>query len=42
MFCRLKDWRRVHTRYDKLADTFTATVYIAAVVTWVDLIESGP
>jgi len=34
MFCRLKDWRRVHIRYDKLADTFTATVYIAA--------ESGP
>jgi transposase len=34
MFCRLKDWRRVATRYDKLAAVFAATVYLAAIVTW--------
>jgi len=34
MFCRLKDWRRIATRYDKLAAVFSATVYLAAVVTW--------
>jgi putative transposase len=34
MFCRLKDWRRIATRYDKLAAVFAASVYIAAVVTW--------
>jgi len=34
MFCRLRDWRRVATRYDKLAATFVATVLIAALVTW--------
>jgi putative transposase len=34
MFCRLKDWRRIATRYDKLAVNFTAAVLIAAIVTW--------
>jgi putative transposase len=34
MFCRLKDWRRIATRYDKLAINFTAAVLIAAIVTW--------
>jgi putative transposase len=34
MFCRLKDFRRVATRYDKLAATFEAAVLIAAIVTW--------
>jgi len=33
-FCRLKDWRRVATRYDKLMINFAATCYIAAIVTW--------
>uniref|UniRef100_UPI003CEB26C8 transposase n=1 Tax=Pararhizobium sp. DWP3-4 TaxID=2804565 RepID=UPI003CEB26C8 len=33
-FCRLKDWRRVATRYDKLATNFTATCYIAAIFIW--------
>ncbi|SCB13961.1 IS5/IS1182 family transposase, partial [Rhizobium hainanense] len=33
-FCRLKDWRRVATRYDKLRLNFEATCYIAALVTW--------
>lgn len=32
--CRLKDFRRVATRYDKLALVFTASVYLAATVAW--------
>jgi transposase len=34
MFCRLKDYRRVATRYDKLARNFLAGVLIAAALTW--------
>ncbi|MBP1886327.1 transposase, partial [Sinorhizobium mexicanum] len=34
MFCRLKDWRRIATRYDKLATTFQAAVHIAAIIIW--------
>ena len=34
MFCRLKDWRRIATRYDKLAANFAAAVMIAAVIIW--------
>jgi len=34
MFGRLKDYRRVATRYDKLARNFLATVVIADAVTW--------
>ncbi|WP_290688621.1 MULTISPECIES: transposase [unclassified Haematobacter] len=33
-FCRLKDWRRVDTRYDKLAINFASAVAIAAIVIW--------
>ena len=33
-FCRLKDFRRVATRYDKLAATYTATISLAAIVAW--------
>ncbi|MGO7616408.1 IS5 family transposase [Rhizobium ruizarguesonis] len=33
-FCRLKDWRRIATRYDKLMINFEATCYIAALVIW--------
>ena len=29
---RLKDWRRVHTRYDKLATNFASAVAIAAII----------
>jgi transposase len=32
--CRLKDWRRVATRYDKLARNFRATVVLAAIFIW--------
>ena len=31
-FCRLKDWRRVATRYDKLAHNYLATVALATIV----------
>ncbi len=31
-FCRLKDWRRIATRYDRLAATFEAAVLIGAIV----------
>jgi transposase len=34
MFCRLKDWRRIATRYDKLATNFAAAVALAAAITW--------
>ena len=32
MFCRLKDFRRIATRYDRLATNFLAAVCIAATV----------
>jgi transposase len=31
MWCRLKDWRRIATRYDKLARNFLSGAYIAAI-----------
>ena len=34
MYCRLKDFRRVATRYDKLARNFLAGVLIAAATIW--------
>ena len=35
-FCRLKDFRRVATRYDKLAINFLSAVVLAAIVAfWV-------
>jgi transposase len=34
MFCRLKDFRRVATRYDKLARNFLATAILAATIIW--------
>ena len=33
-FCRLKDFRRVATRYDKLADNFLSAVALAALLTF--------
>jgi transposase len=32
MFGKLKDWRRVHTRYDRCAHTFMSAISIAAAV----------
>lgn len=34
MFCRLKDFRRIATRYDKRADTYLSSVLLAAAVVW--------
>jgi putative transposase len=34
MFCALKDWRRIATRYDKLARNFASAVALTAAVTW--------
>jgi transposase len=34
MFGRLKDFRRIATRYDKLARNFLASVAIAAIIIW--------
>jgi transposase len=34
MFCRLKDFRRIATRYDKLATNFLAAVQLAAIVSY--------
>ena len=36
VFCRLKDWRRIATRYDKLANNFASAVAIAAIIIWRD------
>jgi transposase len=36
LFCRLKNWRRLATRYDRLAQNFLAALaLIAAVTEWV-------
>ncbi|CDM61803.1 transposase [Rhizobium favelukesii] len=32
MFGKLKDWRRIHTRYDRCAHTFFSSICIAAAV----------
>jgi transposase len=32
MFGRLKDWRRIHTRYDRCAHTFMSAICIAAAI----------
>lgn len=34
MFGKLKDWRRIATRYDRRADVFMAAITIAAIVIW--------
>lgn len=34
LWCRLKDWRRVATRYDKLATNYMAGVFLAAAITF--------
>ena len=32
LFAKLKDWRRIATRYDRCAHTFRSKIYIAATV----------
>jgi transposase len=34
MFCRLKDWRRIATRYDRKVQNYLAAITIAAIVSW--------
>ena len=34
MFCRLKDFRRVATRYDKLAKSFLSFIHLACAFVW--------
>ena len=36
-FCRLKDWRRLATRYDKLARNFLAATCLVAALYWISL-----
>jgi transposase len=33
IICRLKDWRRLATRYDKLARNYLAAIHLAIIVT---------
>ena len=32
MFGKLKEWRRIHTRYDRCAHTFMSAIVIAAII----------
>jgi transposase len=34
MFCRLKDWRRIATRFDRNLKNFMAAIALAAAVIW--------
>ena len=34
MFCRLKDWRRIATRFDRNIKNFMAAIALAAAVIW--------
>ena len=36
MFGRLKDWRRIHTRYDRCAHTFMSAIALATVIFWLN------
>jgi transposase len=41
LFCRLKNWRRLATRYDRLARNYLAALALVAVVTEWNLNESS-
>ena len=34
MFCRIKDFRRIATRYDKRADTYLSEIFIGTTLIW--------
>ncbi|MBB6411964.1 transposase [Mesorhizobium sangaii] len=38
MFARPKDWRRIHTKYDRCARTFLSAIAFAAAgfIFWID------
>ncbi len=40
MFCRLKDFRRIATRYDKRDDNYLASVKLASIRIWMRFNES--
>ena len=42
MFCRLKDFRRIATRYDKRVDTFLSAILIAATLDMVAQLSPDP
>lgn len=41
-FCKLKQFRRIATRFDKLARTFLAAVMLASTRIWLRSVESTP
>jgi len=41
-FCKLKQFRRVATRFDKLARNFLAAIHIASTRLWLRAYESTP
>ena len=41
-FCRLKDFRRVATRYDKLSANYLAFVQLASIRLWLVLMSPRP
>lgn len=41
-FCRLKQWRGLATRYDKLAIVYRAAVVLNAVIAWLQQLQDTP
>ena len=41
-FCKVKHFRRIATRYDKLARNFLAALALASARIWLQAIESTP
>jgi transposase len=41
-FCRLKKWRGLATRYDKLAIVYRAAVVLNAVFAWLRQLQDSP
>nr|WP_245802126.1 IS5 family transposase [Corynebacterium pacaense] len=41
-YCRLKQWRGLATRYDKLAIVYRAAVVLNGVIAWLNLLQDTP
>ena len=41
-YCRLKQWRGLATRYDKLAVVYRAAVVLNGVVAWLNYLRDTP